>query len=147
VTTSAAPDSGCVFCAIIAGQQPASLVYSDNSTVAFLDIRPVNPGHVLVVPRTHAESLARLDEQFGARMFAVAHRLAGALRASGLRCDGVHLSLADGEAAGQEVDHVHMHVVPRFVGDRFRIQASALRPDRAELDRAAALIRQGLPPA
>jgi histidine triad (HIT) family protein len=147
VDASSAADFGCVFCAIVGGQEPASVVFSDDSAVAFLDIHPVNPGHLLVVPRAHAESLGTLDERLGARMFTVAHRLASAVRASGLRCEGVHLSLADGEAAGQEVNHVHLHVVPRFAGDAFRIQASWLRPDRADLDRAAALIRQGLGPA
>lgn len=144
MATSEAPDTGCVFCEIIAGREPASLVYSDDDIVAFLDVRPVNPGHLLVVPRTHAESLAKLDEQLGTRMFTAAHRLAGAVRASGLRCEGVNLSLADGEAAGQEVGHVHLHVVPRFAGDTFRIQASGLRPERGDLDRTAALIRRAL---
>jgi histidine triad (HIT) family protein len=144
VSTSPVPDASCAFCAIVAGREPASVVYSDDAIVAFMDIHPLNAGHLLVVPRAHAESLAKLDERLGARMFTVAQRLAGAVRASGLRCDGVHLSLADGDAAGQEVDHVHLHVVPRFAGDAFRIQASWLRPDRADLDRTAHLIRAAL---
>ncbi len=135
----------CVFCAIVAGREPASFVYSDDAIVAFLDIRPVNTGHLLVVPRAHAPSLAELDEPLGTRMFTVAQRLASALRASGLPCQGVNLFLADGEAAGQEVGHVHLHVLPRFAGDGFRISARWLTPDRADLDHAAGLIRAASP--
>lgn len=109
-----------------------------------MDIRPANPGHMLVVPRTHAASLETLNERTGERVFAAAHRLARALQASGLRCDGVNLFLADGEPAGQEVFHVHLHVLPRFAGDNFRVSARWLNPDRGELERAAELVRESL---
>lgn len=135
---------GCIFCAIAAGREPASLVYSDDSVIAFMDIRPVNMGHLLVVPRTHAEGLADLPTPLGSRMFTVASQLAGALRGSGLPCEGVNLFLADGAAAGQEVWHTHLHVLPRLAGDEFRISARWLEPDRTDLDQAAALIRSGL---
>lgn len=131
----------CVFCAIAAGREPASVVHADAAIVAFLDVRPVNPGHLLVVPRAHAPGLAELAPELGTRMFAVGHRLALALRTTGLRCDGVNLFLADGEAAGQEVPHVHLHVLPRFRGDNFRVHADWQRPDRAELDATAARLR------
>lgn len=78
-------------------------------------------------------------------MFVVARRLAAALRASGLRCEGVNLFLADGEAAFQEVFHTHLHVIPRFAGDSFRISADwSVTPTRAELDAQAAWIRGGV---
>jgi histidine triad (HIT) family protein len=80
----------------------------------------------------------------GARMFMVAMRLARALRASGLCCEGINLFLADGEAAFQEVFHTHLHVIPRFVGDTFRIDADwSSTPSRAELDDVATRIRLG----
>jgi histidine triad (HIT) family protein len=108
-----------------------------------MDIRPVTPGHLLVIPRRHAPYLADLDEATGARMFVVAQRLAAALRASGLQCEGVNFFLADGEAAFQEVFHAHLHVFPRFAGDSFRISAGwwSVNPPRAELDAHAATIR------
>lgn len=138
----------CVFCAIAAGRETASMVYSDDTVIAFMDVRPVNAGHLLVVPRSHAERLADLPDDVGSRMFTVASRLAGALRRSSLRCEGVNLFLADGEAAGQEVLHVHLHVLPRFAGDGFRYgvwpSASWLTPDRAELDETAATVRHAL---
>ena len=132
---------GCVFCAIVAGDAPASVVYEDAEALAFLDIRPVTPGHLLVIPKRHAPDLADLDEATGARLFVIGMRLAAALRASGLRCDGVNLFLADGEAAGQEVFHAHLHVFPRFADDGFRITDEAVSPPRAELDANAATIR------
>jgi len=129
---------------MMAGRLPSSQVHADDDVVAFMDIRPANVGHLLVVPRVHKAGLEALDEQLGAKVFAVAHRLARALRASGVRCDGVNMLLADGAAAGQEVFHVHMHVLPRFAGDGFGLNVRWLSPDRAELDTAAALIRAGL---
>lgn len=134
--------AGCVFCGIVAGDEPASFVHADPGTVAFLDIRPVTPGHLLVVPRGHAELLGDLPDGAGAALFVVALRLQGALRRSGLRCDGVSLFLADGGAAGQEVPHVHLHVFPRFAGDGFRVAAEwSLHPSREELDAQAEAIR------
>jgi histidine triad (HIT) family protein len=134
----------CVFCAIAAGSAPASIVYDDADLLAFMDIRPVTPGHLLVVPKRHAPFLVDLDEATGARMFSVAMRLAQAVRASGLRCEGINLFLADGEAAFQEVFHAHLHVIPRFAGDRFRIDADwSATPSRAELDEIAAQVRRG----
>jgi histidine triad (HIT) family protein len=137
-------ETSCVFCEIIAGRGESSLVYEDEHVVAFMDIRPLTPGHVLVVPRSHADYLEDLDEDLGASLFRAGHRLARALRRSGLPCDGVNLFLADGEAAFQEVFHVHLHVLPRTPGDGFRIKAAWRRPDRGELDLAAAKVRQGI---
>ncbi len=107
-----------------------------------MDIGPVTPGHLLVIPKRHAPYLADLDEATGARMYRVATRLAHALRVSGLRCEGINLFLADGEAAGQEVFHVHLHVFPRFAGDNVRIEGDwSSVPTRADLDATAAALR------
>ena len=135
----------CIFCQIVAGEAEASIVHDDGEILAFMDIRPVTPGHLLVIPKRHAPYLVDLDEATGAHMFVVAQRLAAALRASGLRCEGVNLFLADGEAANQEVLHVHLHVFPRFAGDSFRISADwSYSPPRAELDAQAALVQRGI---
>jgi len=140
------PSGDCIFCAIVAGSAPASIVYDDVELLAFMDIRPVTPGHLLIIPKRHAPYLADLDEASGAQMFTLAMRLAGALRASGLRCEGINLFLADGEAAFQEVFHTHLHVFPRFVGDTFRIAADwSITPSRAELDEIAARVQAGMP--
>ena len=140
------PSGECIFCAIVAGSAPASVVYDDADLLAFLDSRPVTPGHLLVIPKRHAPLLADLDEATGARMFTVAMRLAQALRVSGLRCEGINLFLADGEPAFQEVFHTHLHVIPRFVGDTFRIDADwSVIPPRHELDEIAAQVRAVMP--
>ena len=141
------PAADCVFCEIIAGRQPSSAVYRDDVCVAFLDTQPVNPGHTLVVPNVHAAGLADLDENIGAHLFRVAQRLAGALRRSGVHCEGIDLFLADGAAAMQEVFHVHLHVVPRYEHDGFGFRFSPAyyqKPARAELDRGAEQIRKAL---
>jgi diadenosine tetraphosphate (Ap4A) HIT family hydrolase len=134
----------CIFCAIAAGEVPASLIWEDETAISFLDINPITPGHALVVPRAHAPSLAELDPQTGGHLFGAAMRIAAALRASGLRADGVNLFLADGEAAGQDVFHVHLHVIPRFPGDGLEIRHAGTSPSREALEATAAAIRAAL---
>lgn len=137
----------CVFCDILAGRQPASFVFGDELCCAFMDIRPVTPGHVLVIPIEHAANLAELDPEAGAHLFRVAQRVAQALRESGLRCEGVNFFLADGRAAGQEVFHVHLHVFPRYLGDGFGLRFGSgygHQPPRVTLDQIATRIRQAL---
>jgi diadenosine tetraphosphate (Ap4A) HIT family hydrolase len=110
-----------------------------------MDIHQPTLGKLLVVPNAHATHLAELPPETGARMFGVAQQLAAALRQSGLRCDGINLFLSDGEAAGQDVFHVHLHVMPRFAGDGIRLrfgQTHAIYPSRDELDRVAEQIRK-----
>jgi histidine triad (HIT) family protein len=139
--------AGCVFCDIVAGERPSSIAYQDATCTAFMDIQPVNPGHTLVVPNEHAASLAELDPEVGGRMFQVAQRIAQALRDSEIRCEGVDLILADGAAAGQDVFHVHLHVLPRYRGDGFGFRFGpdyGQRPPRSELDVRAAQIRRAL---
>lgn len=135
----------CVFCEIVAGDAPASVVHEDERTMTFLDHRPITPGHLLVVPRAHAAYLAELDPDDGAQLFRVGMLGAAALRASSLRCEGVNFHLADGVVAGQEVFHVHLHVIPRYAGDGFglRFPTDYRVRDRAELDEAAESVREG----
>jgi len=137
----------CVFCDIVRGDAPSSMVYADEVVMAFMDIQPVNPGHLLVVPRTHAAYLGELDPETGGRMFQVGMMLAEAVRCSGVRCEGVNLFLADGEAAGQEVFHVHLHIIPRSYGDGFGFRFAPDYfdlPDRSTLDEVAHRIQQVL---
>lgn len=93
-----------------------------SEVVAFLDLHPINEGHTLVMPRKHATSLADVEETSAIAMWSLARRVGAALRVSGLRCEGLDFFLADGEAAGQEVFHAHLHVIPRWKGDGFGIQ-------------------------
>jgi histidine triad (HIT) family protein len=136
--------AACVFCDIVQGEAPASVVYTDDQVLAFMDIQPVNPGHLLVIPRAHVAYLADLEAETGGHLFRVGMNLAAAVRRSGVRCEGVDLFLADGEAAGQEVFHVHLHVIPRYAGDGFGFRFGPdyhRRPERAALDAVAERIR------
>jgi len=139
----------CVFCDIVNGRGEASIVWQDDQVCAFLDIQPVNAGHILVVPNEHAACLSDLPPESGAHMFRVAQRLAQALRDSSLPCEGVNMFLADGEAAMQEVFHVHLHVFPRVRGDGFGVTFGAnyfARPTRGELEDVGEKIRRTVGP-
>jgi histidine triad (HIT) family protein len=134
----------CVFCEILHGNAEGSVAYEDEACVALMDIQPVNPGHILVIPRVHASYLSELAENIGAKMFTTGMRMARALRKSGVQCEGVNLFLADGEEAGQEVFHVHLHVLPRFEGDGFGLKFGphyGEKPSRASLDEVAGKIK------
>jgi len=140
--------AACVFCQILAGELPGSFVFQDDRVSAFLDIRPVNPGHLLIVPHVHAETFEQLPSDIAEHMMTVAQQLMTRLRETDLRCEGVNLFLADGVAAGQEVAHVHLHVIPRFAGDGFGLPFApgyGALPERDELERVAAVIRDARP--
>ena len=133
----------CVFCDIVTGNAPASIVYEDEVVCAFLTIGPVNPGHLLVIPKQHIPFLSHLNEETGSHLFTITMQMTKALRCSGVQCEGINLFLADGEAAFQDVFHVHMHVFPSFQGDSFKIDANwGVKPSRQELDEIAASIRR-----
>lgn len=130
-------DRNNVFARILRGELPSTTLYEDALVKAILDIMPVNPGHTLVIPKAEATLLGQLSEEHAAAMFRVAQQMNRALRRSGIPCEGVSLWLSDGEAAGQEIPHVHLHVIPRFAGDGFRFRTGPgnrrpLAKDRAE---------------
>ncbi|MFW5964874.1 MAG: HIT family protein, partial [Natronomonas sp.] len=108
--------SDCVFCAIADGDAPAYRLYEDDRTLAFLDIEPLNPGHALVVPKPHRETLTEMDADLVADTFRSARRVAEAIETV-FDPDGLNLLQANGEAAGQEVFHAHVHVLPRYEDD------------------------------
>ena len=137
-------DSICVFCRIIDGTEDVSIVYENETIVAFLDTLPINPGHTLVIPRRHATNLSELDPSDGAEAFQTAQRVAAALSASTLKCAGINLLLNDGADAGQRVFHVHLHVIPRITGDSLRRDLTAEGPSRDVLDNVAKTIRASM---
>lgn len=149
MTAEHTADSDCPFCGIVAGEVPASVVYQDDVVFAFLDIHPLVPGHVLVIPRAHVASLGQLDANASSRLLPVAIRIAEALKRSPVRCEAVNLFLSDGEVAGQEVFHLHLHVIPRYEGDAYG-HGRPLKPirpalpGRSELDEIAERLRAAL---
>lgn len=120
--------SECVFCRIVAGDAPAHQLYEDDRTLSFLDTSPVNPGHALVVPTVHRETLTDVDADLVADLFRTVRRVAGAVE-SALDPDGLDIVQSNGTAAGQDVFHVHVHVIPRYEDD----ELSSYWPD-TELD-------------
>ncbi len=134
--------SDCIFCKIIAGEADGDVVYQDELVTAFMDIHPINPGHVLIVPNEHTPDLAGLAPAYGDRMFLTAQRLAAALRRTELAPEGINLLLADGAAAGQTVFHLHLHVLPRYTGDGFGFRHGvAAISDRVGPGEAAGMLK------
>jgi histidine triad (HIT) family protein len=135
--------TNCIFCDIINRTAPASFIYRDELVSAFMDLYPVNPGHCLVISNQHATYLSDLDPEAGAQMFRIGQRMAASLRQSGVKCEGINLFLADGRVAGQQIFHVHLHIIPRFIGDGFgpkRWSFDQPKPSRGELDNIAKVI-------
>ena len=133
----------CVFCRIVAKQIPASIVWEDELTLAFMDIGSVNPGHVLVACKPHAENIFSLDEHHAAAVFQTTARVARAVDKA-FAPQGVTLYQANGRAAGQTVFHFHIHVVPRHEGDGMELAWPLQNPPRAALEEAAERIRRAV---
>jgi histidine triad (HIT) family protein len=137
--------AGCVFCAIATGTAPASIVYADAATAAFVDLRQAHPGHVLVIPRAHLADVRELDAETGAALMATVARMTRAVAAT-FPHEGLSVWHSIGEAAFQEVPHLHFHVHPRRLGDDLVRIYPQLPPDtdRAGLDDIAARLRAAL---
>ena len=133
----------CVFCRIVAKQIPATVVHEDEHTLAFMDIGQVNPGHVLVALKKHAENIFALDETQAAAVFRAAAKVARAIRA-GFEPQGLSVYQANGAAAGQTVFHLHVHLVPRYEGDGMALTWPVKNPPREKLAEYAEKIRARL---
>lgn len=132
--------SSCVFCEIISGSAECSQVYRDELCVAFLDTSPVNAGHVLVCPTRHVSSFIDLEAGEILAVTSAAQRIAKTQLAKLTDCSGFNLLLSEGDDAGQEVPHVHLHVVPRGENDGFGWKRFGSPRTREELDAIAAQI-------
>ena len=134
---------GCVFCAIVAGQTPAEVIYEDEATMAFMDIHPATWGHALVIPKVHFRNLYDIEEGVVLATMRTALKVAKAMREA-LRPDGLDLLQGSEPAGFQTIFHFHFHLVPRWWGD------GLLRPWRpkpteiAKIQEAAGLIRERL---
>lgn len=133
----------CIFCEIIAHRAPASIVYEDALTMAFIDLRQFHAGHTLVVPRRHIPDVRELDEDTGAALMATVVRITRAV-GEAFPNDGLSLWHSIGPAAFQEVPHLHVHVHPRLPADRFlRVYPGELpTSDKETRDRLALQLRE-----
>lgn len=109
----------CIFCKIIKGEIPSHKVYEDKDTVAILDIRPINAGHTLVVPKKHSTDLLDIDDEDLKKAIVVVKRVAKAIKEA-VNAQGINLGMNNGKAAGQLVFHPHLHVMPRFENDGYK---------------------------
>lgn len=132
----------CSFCDLIRGAAEVSICYEDATAIAFMDIQPVNTGHVLVVPRAHFETLHDLPRDLALHLFDVAMRIAPVIRRIA-GADDMNIVVNSGAHAGQNVFHYHVHLIPRTAGDGFDIPLpfdGSSMPDRTLLDATAARI-------
>ena len=135
---------GCIFCRIIRREAPAHIVYEDEHTLAFLDINPCSPGHTLIIPKLHAQRLEELPEDEAIALFRTLHRLIEPIQRA-VGADSTTIGINNGPESGQEVPHIHIHVIPRFRGDGGGIIQGVARlwrrPTRGEMERIARRIR------
>jgi histidine triad (HIT) family protein len=133
----------CVFCRIVAKQIPAISVHEDEHTLAFMDIGQVNPGHVLVAVKRHADNIFSLDDAQAAAVFRSAAKVSRAIR-DAFAPLGLSVYQANGKAAGQTVFHFHIHLVPRHEADGMALTWPVKNPSREKLAEYAEKIRQRL---
>lgn len=135
----------CLFCKIISGEIPSKQVYEDDAVYAFLDIYPASEGHTLVAPRKHFSSFTDMGAEDVARLFEAARKITAAVEKA-FSAEGSNVGVNNGEVAGQEVPHVHVHIIPRKKGDGGRGIKSIVwaEPDRTNLDEVAEKIRKNL---
>lgn len=128
-----------IFEKIISGEFEGSFVHKDEHCVAFMDFNPINEGHILVVPIVAYNRLSDLPSELGGHLFKIAQKIVKAIESSDLKCEGTNIFLSDGEVAGQEVPHLHLHIVPRFLNDGIKISLGkkCLKVGRADLNRVA----------
>jgi histidine triad (HIT) family protein len=135
---TSSPD--CLFCRIVAGDLPATVVDEDARTLAFMDINPATRGHALVVPRAHASDMHEIPAEDLQAVALAAQRLAGRMRAR-LGADGVNLINSCGAVAWQTVFHLHMHVIPRYADDPLELPWVPAPGDMDEIAATGVLLR------
>lgn len=126
-------DDSCIFCKITKGEIPSTTIYEDDDFKAILDISPASRGHVILFPKNHAANLFELQDEDAEKILKIARKCATAMRGV-LQCDGINLLQNNGEAAGQTVSHLHIHLIPRYKGDDVNI---TWKPGTPEKDSAA----------
>ena len=121
-------------------EAPASIVYEDEKVIAFLDIRPLNEGHTLVIPKEHYETVYEIPEELNAHIYRIVKRTAVVVK-NATKADGITVIQQNGHAAGQEVFHLHVHVVPRYEGQRLPKFTEIPNASREQLEKTAERIR------
>jgi len=136
-------EESCIFCKIVRKEAPASCIYEDGRTMAFLDIRPLNEGHTLVIPKKHYDYIYNVPEQDIAHLFTVVKKVACAVK-KGIGAEGISITQHNESAAGQDIFHVHVHVIPRYKGQKLPRFEEIQQKEREKLDAVAKKLRQYL---
>jgi histidine triad (HIT) family protein len=132
--------NNCVFCAIVAGEIPSFKIYEDENVLAYLDINPFSKGHTLVIPKVHSSCLLDSADDSLAYVIAAVKKVANHIKTV-LPCDGFNILQNNGAAAGQSVNHLHFHIVPRFGGANDNIEFCSQKGDMEELKKLAEKLR------
>jgi histidine triad (HIT) family protein len=136
-------DENCIFCKIVGKSAPATIIYEDKSVIAFLDIRPLNIGHTLVVPLKHYVDIFDIPKDILGIVHIVSKQIAPAIKAAA-NADGISIIQQNGKAAGQDIFHLHVHVVPRFEGQKLPHFNELQLVEREKLNQIAEKIKQYL---
>lgn len=134
-------NDACIFCRIARKQAPASVVYEDEAVLAFLDIKPLSEGHTLVIPKEHYATVFDIPEELVAQLHKVVKRVALAVREV-TKADGISIIQQNGKAADQDVFHLHVHVIPRFEGQKLTRFRETVETERENLNQVAVNIRR-----
>jgi histidine triad (HIT) family protein len=133
----------CLFCKMVAGQIPVTKIYEDETVLAFLDIGPISDGHTLVIPKKHFEKLHDCPAELLGRVFSRLGEIAGAV-AEAMHSDGYNLLCNNGRAAGQLIEHLHFHIIPRNTGDRLFSRWPSFEYEDGKIEEIAGTIREKL---
>ncbi len=134
---------GCVFCRMVAGEIPVTKVFEDEAVFAFLDIGPISDGHTLVIPRQHCTRIHECAPDVLADVASRLGKIAGAVMTA-MKADGYNVLSNNGSAAGQVVDHLHFHIIPRKTGDGVFTEWPSYRYKAGQIEKLAAKIRENL---
>lgn len=133
----------CLFCRMVAGRIPVTKVYEDEIVLSFLDNGPISDGHTLVIPKQHFEKLHECPAEVLGQVFSRIGRIAGAVAAA-VNCDGYNLLCNNGREAGQLIEHLHFHIIPRNAGDRLFIRWPSYKYKDGRIEEIAGAIRKNL---
>jgi len=112
-------DKSCIFCKIVRKQVPSSIIHEDDSVLAFLDIRPVNEGHTLVIPKEHYADIFDIPSELLGKVHQVTKKVAIAVKKA-VKADGISIIQQNGRAANQDIFHLHVHIIPQFTGEKIK---------------------------
>ncbi len=134
-------DNSCIFCKIVCKQAPASIVFEDGNVLAFMDIRPLNEGHTLVIPKEHYVDVLDVPQDLMGHVYKIVKPTSVAVKKAE-KADGITIIQQNGKAAGQEVFHLHVHVIPRFKGQKLKPFDNVNEVERGKLEETAKEIRR-----